>query len=454
MLLFFSTLLRLRGAGAGLTILCVSAAALAATLVPSRASACGGVFCSNTNLPIDQKAERIIFHVDASGKVTAVIEIRYEGPASKFAWLIPVAGKPTVGVSSNTVLDRLQAASNPSYTLTNTVKGECSGFGGGSRGPFSCGPIVAASATNDFASYDGGFVETDGGVNVLEQATVGPYDYVIVSVDPKLEDPGMAAGEWLSKNGYVTNDFGTDRLRPYLEGGMNLLAFRLRKGNSSGSIRPIKLEFGTGLPSIPLRPTAVAAVNNMGILVWVLGEHRAVPLNYKSLEINDALLDWTNPAASYEALVTRAANEAGGQGFVTEMASSAPAFADTLYPEAERSAWENVSRTDWNGREGALLFELLSRYAGYDGVADALAEEVVPALGVQADELIACPACHVSASVTDIAGVDAAHLLEKFRKLVVDPVADTATLFENAAKVTRLFTTMSPDEMTLDPSFA
>ena len=56
------------------------------------------------------------------------------------------------------------------------------------------------------------------------------------------------------------------------------------------------LTYESKLPMIPLRPTAVAAQDDMGIQVWVIGPSQAVPANYKSLVINEALIDWLSGA--------------------------------------------------------------------------------------------------------------------------------------------------------------
>ena len=64
-------------------LLLSGALGLGALLVPNRAVACGGFFCQATS-PVNQAAERIIFAHDA-GKVTAVIEIKYQGPSTSFS---------------------------------------------------------------------------------------------------------------------------------------------------------------------------------------------------------------------------------------------------------------------------------------------------------------------------------------------------------------------------------
>ena len=44
----------------------------------------------------------------------------------------------------------------------------------------------------------------------------------------------------------------------------------------------------------------------MGIRVWVVGAEQAIPLNYKALVINEALIDWWNWRSTYDAVVTAA----------------------------------------------------------------------------------------------------------------------------------------------------
>src|SRR5262245_52069190 len=92
------------------------------TLHGESAEACGGLFCSSTN-PVNQAAERIIFAQEGD-QTTAVIEIQYQGPSERFAWVLPVPGVPEIGVSSRQALDRLQQTTNPVYSF-NTSSEVC-----------------------------------------------------------------------------------------------------------------------------------------------------------------------------------------------------------------------------------------------------------------------------------------------------------------------------------------
>src|SRR5688572_22327275 len=103
------------------------AAAAALGLGASPAHACGGFFCSQAQ-PVNQAAERIVFSQNGDGTVTAVIQILYEGPSENFSWLLPISTVPDnddIAVASDLAFARLQAATNPTYSLNTRVEGTC-----------------------------------------------------------------------------------------------------------------------------------------------------------------------------------------------------------------------------------------------------------------------------------------------------------------------------------------
>lgn len=414
----------------------------------SPAHACGGFFCSASS-PVNQAAERIIFA--RSGETTTqIVEILYEGPSERFAWVLPVPGTPDIAVSSSLVFQRLQQATNPTYTLNDSQPGCGSGLVAG-RGQ--------GSSTNFIAEEDlGGPM-----VTVVDQGSVGPFDYQTISVDPADEDPAEVAVRWLESNDYDVDALGGDVLRPYLEAGMNLLAVRLQKGLPTGAIRPLSLTFQSAEISIPIRPTAVAANDDMGVLVWVLGETRAVPTNYKGLVLNELLIDWTNPGNTYDQVVSAAADEAGGQGFVTELAERAQRFHDVVDP-----GFDALDPNDYaSGDVGTIVQALAGRYAGYDGFDKVLAENVVLRDGVTIEDFVRCPGCYFNpraagdpafgddydAEEDPIADTNVSVLMDAIVDQVLDPISDAADLFEQHEYVTRLYTTMSAEDMDTDPVF-
>ena len=416
---------------AGLTAF---AALLAPALQPAPARACGGLFCNGAQ-PVNQAAERILFVQNGDGTVTAVIEIQYEGPSEKFSWVLPVPGEPEVAVSSTTAFDRLQAQTNPQY-MRQTTPSNCGG--GLSRG------------TSNSAPQAGGDSAADGpGVSVVAMGTVGPFNYQVISVDPELPEPADAAVMWLEKEGYDVTSLGPEVLGPYLANGLNLIAFRLTKSSMSGSIRPIVITYESERPFIPIRPTAVAANDDMGVMVFVGASKRAIPDNYKALELNEARIDWFNPMNTYNDVVSEAADEAGGQGFVTEYADKSSTIKDVIVQTFERDQWEQVAIAQ-PANVGILLNEFRARFPGWDGLRDAVTRAVQLPDGVSVDDFLNCTSCYVDDQ--GFSG-DVAALRKALYEQVIKPMFDTEALLQSQAYVTRLYTTMSAREMNLDPSF-
>jgi MYXO-CTERM domain-containing protein len=89
-----------------------------------------------------------------------------------------------------------------------------------------------------------------------------------------------------------------------------------------------------------------------------------------------------------------------------------------------------------------------SNYAGWDGWKDAIQGAATLPADVSIDEFSRNPDAY-----RGVATVDTAKFLQLLDEKVVRPVADPAALFYRAPYLTRLYTTMSSDEMTLDPSF-
>ena len=422
-----------------------SALMLALFAEPKPAQACGGLFCS-ASAPVNQAAERIIFSKNADQTVTAVVQIQYEGPSEEFAWVLPVPGIPEVKVSSDLAFTRLQQASNPQYNFTTVVEGRCKEPRGDRNSSNSGGP-------GNFTDSGGGGTGGGGGVNVLASGTVGPYDYVVIQPEASFERVGDVAVEWLTGEGYDVVPPGGDPndiamlLGEYLQEAMNLLAFRLTKGNDTGTIRPVWITYESDQPMIPIRPTAVAANDDMGVMVWVLGESRAVPVNYKGLELNQALINWLNGGQNYNQVVIAAANEAGGQGFVSERAGPSIDYDNVLILDFERADWEALRMSSGVLSEAELFFESSRRFGGWDGYR-ALVERFLPE-EVDVDQFLGCPSCNAEA----LEGLDKQAFIDALGEEVVEPMIATQDLLLSRPYVTRLYTTLSAPEMDLDPLF-
>jgi hypothetical protein len=419
------------------------AAAVALSNRPARA--CGGFFCSQQQ-PVNQAAERIIFSDNGDGTITAVIQILYEGPSENFSWLLPLGSVPEgddLGVASDVAFTRLQSATNPQFNLNTVVEGVCRTSGGDSAG------VGGSSSGRGAGGAGGGFGSnnSNGPVNVESSGVVGAFEFTVISVDPGVADPATPATEWLTQNGYDIPPGAAGLIGPYLGDGMYLLALRLTKGADTGSIRPIKVTYESSAPMIPIKLTAVAANQDMGVMTWALSSARAVPFNYNALELNEARINWFNASSNYGDVVTEAADAAGGHGFVTEFAGASSLLANVVWQSFEQTDWDNVRTATYSGFED-LFFALYNRYQGYSGFWDAVRRSVTLPEQVSFDDFRSCPSCY-SASVTFTPSA----LFAAVEEDVIEPLRSVQELIDGAAYTTRLYSTLSAAEMTDDPVF-
>jgi hypothetical protein len=413
------------------------------------ASACGGFFCSQQQ-PVNQAAERIIFADNGDGTITAVIQILYEGPSENFSWLLPISTVPEgdqLGVASDVAFTRLQFATNPQFNLTTRFEGSCR----------EENPLLAGGATPDREDCEdnvflAGCALPDEDLNsnpisVEASGLVGAFEYSVISVNPAIADPLAPALTWLGDNGYDVTPEGAALIGPYLADGMYLLALRLTKGSDTGSIRPIKLTYAGEAPMIPIKLTAVAANQDMGVMTWVLSSARAVPFNYNALELNDARINWFNAASNYDQVVTQAADEAGGQGFVTEFAGPSSQLAGVVWRTDEEQDWQSVRAATYFSF-GDIFDAVFQRYQSYSGFWDAIRRTVTLDDGLSFDDFRACPSCY-----SDRAAFAPTALFTAIEADVIEPLRGVQTLIDQAPYATRLYSTLSAAEMLVDPVF-
>ncbi len=435
------------------------AAVLSWCAMSSGAHAFGGLW-SAPDARVEQAGAQIILVDHPGPTVTAIVQIQYAGAGEDFAWVIPVTGTPTVAMSSNAVFERLDAATAPEYWLEVATDGMCmaqelSDAGLGEGTDVDGTPSLPGTAQDS--------------IIVLHATSVGSYNYSHIAIAPAADDKVAVATDWLTQNGYDLTGRERELLGPYLEAGFNLLAFKLTEGAYVDAIRPVMLTYESERPSIPLLATAVSAQRDMRIQVWVIGPSQAVPSNYKSLVLNDALLDWrsgrtyvagtlpeggdgpvvryVDKPINYDAVVIAAANEAGGQGFVTELGGPASQFRETVWSALDADDFATLSTESYaDGLDAVLAAQ--AYYAGWDGWEEAIVGATTLPDEVTIEELGRDPEAY-----RGVVEIDTARFMQLLDEKVVRPVAATAALLYEGPYLTRLYTTMSAREMTLDPSF-
>ena len=177
-------------------------------LAAPRAEACGGFFCSQA--PIDQAGERIVFGV-RDNTVEAHIQIQYQGEAEKFSWVVPMPAFPVLDVGSPMIFSYLDGRTQARFTLDWQNRCTGDGRGGGVFEDVADGPPSAPSPVEG------------GGVVVVSQSEVGPYDAAILQADQ-----ATALRDWLVDNGYDLTPQGAQALEPYVGQGLYFLALKLQ----------------------------------------------------------------------------------------------------------------------------------------------------------------------------------------------------------------------------------
>ncbi len=275
-----------------LAIMMAAAVVLAST---RPAWACGGFFCTTT--PVDQNAERIIFTQNGDGTVSAYVQIEYTGSAPDFSWILPLpdaidAEAVQVPEDAMAAFTELEVATDPVIMAP--------------RRP-SCVPpppefMRAAPAA---------------AVEVFASGEVGPYGFDVVGS----EDPD-ALVTWLRDNSYRVTAEMEPLIDLYVDEEFVFLAMKLRPDKGAQDVEPVKVTYPSERPMIPLRLTAVAANPDMAVMVWIYGQHQAVPVNYAKMTIaNDELTfsDWGSH--DYRQLMGQKADEKDGKAFITEYAA-------------------------------------------------------------------------------------------------------------------------------------
>ncbi len=401
------------------------------------ARACGGFFCQA--VPINQAAEQIIFRQNGD-QVTAVVLIQYVGVAEDFSWVVPVPGVPELSTGSDVLFQSLDPATRPQFNLA--VEGDiCPQLG------------FDLNAGSIFDLFGDGLdnAPQDDGVSVIQESVVGPFDVQIVSS----ENPAAMA-QWLEDNDYDLSDRGLELIEPYVEEGMNFVALKLRQDQGIGDIRPLIMKYQSDKPMIPIRLTAVAAEDDMGVLVWLLGDARAVPLNYLHVTVNYTLVNWyfgtRTASASYQNLMTTAMDEAGGQGFATDFAGRLPDLLDQL-PSDEAYSTE-LERLQAIATNPSFYDELAFGFVfPSDQILEMLRRELPLPAGV--DEFTYQSGALLAEVFSDAELAAArADIETMIQSDIIEPLAETLIVFDGDPYMTRFFTTLSADEMTLDPVFS
>ncbi|MEZ0369906.1 MAG: DUF2330 domain-containing protein [Candidatus Sericytochromatia bacterium] len=402
-------------------------------LMPAPVLACGGFFCSR--VPVDQAAERILFVKDGE-EMVAHVQIQYTGPSEKFSWVVPVPSPPKLSVGSDALFQTLRTSTQPQFNLNLRTEGTCK------QAAFDA-PGGAASATPEATPT----AAPSASVEVVSREEVGPYETVVLNGDNV-----AVLKDWLAANGYDVPAKVDPLLEPYIKNKMYLLALKLQKNRDAGDLQPIVMRYLSAKPMIPIQLTAVAATPDMDVQLWILGSHRAIPVNYPHVEVNEARIDWMNNGFNYRQVVTDAMNEAGGRGFVTDYAGDSSVLPiDQFDPQRYNLDYVRGLKDPVSFVRGvqnyfptpAAWISFVSRHLPkpqkFEDISDTNFYGSIETFAVALEK--AQVTANTQAAVTEL------------DETLVKPTREIRRLFMENPYLTRLFTTLSPEEMTADPMF-
>ncbi|WP_437677465.1 DUF2330 domain-containing protein [Sorangium sp. So ce131] len=278
----------------------LSGAALSLAHV-EEAEACGGCLApqsENTQVT----SHRMILSISPEA-TTLWDQITYSGEPSEFAWVLPVVGLADVELSSDALFELLDQTTavqvfSPQLNCPSSFCGASTGAGGGAFG----------GAVPDAA---------DGGVTVIAQETVGPYETVQLSAS----EPN-ALRNWLDRNGYNIPDDIDPVIDAYVEEGFSFLALKLVPGEGVDKMRPVRVSTAGASPELPLRMVAAGTGRVTPITLWILGEGRYEPTNFSSFEITapELIWNWDTQSSNYKQLRSAGFDATGGSAWLFEAA--------------------------------------------------------------------------------------------------------------------------------------
>ncbi|HEX9101252.1 MAG TPA: DUF2330 domain-containing protein [Polyangia bacterium] len=422
----------------------------------SDADACGCFTPPDPSVPIVQAGERIAFAM-SDGQVTAHIQIQYQGSASDFGWLLPLPSVPTLELGTDELFTQLTATTQPKYKISRVYEGNCSfdpsrGFGLGGT------PTANGAGGGGSGGQGGG----DTGTPLVYQDSVGPYDYAVLKADTK-----DAMLQWLAANRYFV-PAGTDAaIGPYINPGSFFLALKLKKGNDTGDLQPVVVKYASDLPMIPLVLTSVAANPHMGIQVWMLGAGRAIPRNYYHTVINDAKLDWLNGAQNYNDVIIAATAEAPDKhSFVSEYAGSVTPMKGVLNAPGRFGVQSELAASP---SDIDFVNYMFGHQFPFTSQTIAVLQKYIPIPPLlQQQNNIQPPQFYQNLSywlgnyrqnnpgqfVGWTENFQPVQMAQDLQDRVVTPTLAAGALFDQFPYLTRLYTTLSPEDMNKDPVFS
>ncbi len=240
------------------------------------------------------------------GREALLLQTTYHGPADRFAWVIPVPGKPgkdDVFLAAPQFIDEFMNATRPQVEtqIVDSSRRFMMGFASSKRAAPPGGMPAAGEA--------GGLGGPQPTVTVHERMTVGDYDVSVLSATGT-----TVLTDWLTRNGYRLPDGGEPVFRHYVEKQWYFVALRMQPAKVEQrpmmeDVAPIGIRFPTKQLVYPLYISRASSRQKTAMLLLLLSN---APLKCDQLpEVRLPLRKWQRKGTSYADLRRRAVEKAG-----------------------------------------------------------------------------------------------------------------------------------------------
>lgn len=211
-------------------------------LVSAAEAQADGCFVWKAGADLREPSQKAIIHF-ASGSETLILQVKYEGPAKDFAWIVPLPAQPKV--------EAIQAKDSPFAEISQFTQRRQRYEIDGLRG----GP--------------------DAGVTVLQRKVVGVYDIAVLAASD-----AKALSDWLARHGYGLPEQLRSVLGHYVQKRWVYAAMRIDpkalasdevKKLKTGELQPIRFTFASKQMVYPLRISSVNA-GETEVLLYLLAD--------------------------------------------------------------------------------------------------------------------------------------------------------------------------------------
>jgi MYXO-CTERM domain-containing protein len=275
-------------------------AALALLARPEPAHACGGCFApQRTITSVD--SHRMVIALSTT-QTTLWDQIRYTGDPADFVWVLPVPSEmAAIELADQTFFEELELQTSPIVIGPNFPQ------------PTGCAPSPPSGGAQDAAPGT-----ADGGVTVFEEATVGPYETVIIG-----SDDALALQTWLVDHDYNVPASTIPVINHYVMTGSKFVVLRLAPGEDVDAMQPIRVRFPGYMATFPLKMVTVGAAGTLDMTLWIVAEQRYAALSYATLRIQESELtwDWNTFRSDYAEVMNAKIDAAGGKAWIVQYAS-------------------------------------------------------------------------------------------------------------------------------------